>query len=440
VAPPQPDARVGKLDPRINSDAQLCARLIRNYSKDWVDGAGRFAALYLPYLLDQDEAAKARKQHEPWSDAQDAGIGGLPAGLTEIEDGEASGAIHPAHDPAISGLPVGAPLQGQAATDTPGQDQAAGSTGNKSQKEYRGPAEYGEILKATGTNVPQHVIIARYYKELAVPHLIQFPTREVMESVDPVPEGLDTWESGAPIENIDWMATLTASPVVIPGFTTRERLYGTSTGSSPETLPVDLYLGVDCSGSMHNPAQYLSYPVLAAAVIALSALRAKASVVVALSGEPGKTITTDGFIRDEQQILGTLTDYLGTGTTFGIHRLHPTFSALPANHRPVHILIITDNDIFGMLDSTVDKLLGWDAASEAVRLARGGATYVLQISKLFIPQGSAREAAARVEARMQTDGWHVSHVSDMEELMVFARAFSQAKYHKEQKPRKANAP
>jgi hypothetical protein len=55
-------------DARINTDAQLCTRLIRNYAKDWLDGAGRFAALYLPYLLEQDEAKKARKQHVPWSD------------------------------------------------------------------------------------------------------------------------------------------------------------------------------------------------------------------------------------------------------------------------------------------------------------------------------------------------------------------------------------
>ena len=409
----------GMTDTRVNSDAQLCARLIRNYSKDWVDGAGRFAALYLPYLLEPDEAAKARKQHAPWNDTRDAGKGGLPAGLTQVDADEESGAVHPTLDPDLSGV----------TSDTP---KAAGETGRKSLNEYRGPLEYTEVLKASGTDLPEQVIIARYYKELAVPHLIRFPVRELAQSADPMPEGLDTWDADSPIENVDWMATLSASPVVIPGFTTRERMYGTSPGSSPDTVPLDLYLGVDCSGSMPNPSKRLSYPILAAAIIALSALRARASVMVALSGEPGKTVTTDGFIRDEQGILTTLTGYLGTGTTFGIHRLHPTFSALPDNRRPVHILIITDNDIFTVLNKTDDGRLGWDVAREAAVSARGGATYVLQLPGYLLAQARAPQIMNPWEARMKQDGWHVAHVDSMEQLVVFAKAFSQAKYH--QKP------
>jgi len=120
----------GPVDARINSDAQLCTRLIRNYSKDWVDGAGRFAALYLPYLLEENEGANARQQHVPWNDTEDAGKGGLPAGLTEIEDGEESGAIHPAHDPDLSGIPAD---KTDAQGDGGGKGQ--GETGHKSMKD-----------------------------------------------------------------------------------------------------------------------------------------------------------------------------------------------------------------------------------------------------------------------------------------------------------------
>ena len=42
----------GELDERLKSDATLGARLVRAYAKDWLDGAGRFAALMLPYLLE----------------------------------------------------------------------------------------------------------------------------------------------------------------------------------------------------------------------------------------------------------------------------------------------------------------------------------------------------------------------------------------------------
>jgi len=414
----------GRVDARINSDAQLCTRLIRNYSKDWVDGAGRFAALYLPYLLEENEGANARQQHVPWNDTEDAGKGGLPAGLTEIEDGEESGAIHPAHDPDLSGIPAD---KTDAQGDGGGKGQ--GETGHKSMKDYRGPIEYTDVLKAAGADIPEKLIIARYYKELAVPHLIKFPVREVAQSTDPMPEGLEMWDAGSPVESVDWIGTLTTSPVVIPGFTMRERFYGTSPGSSPETLPVDLYLGIDCSGSMGNPATRLSYPILAATIMALSALRARASVMVALSGEPGSTITTEGFVRDEEAILTTLTSYLGTGTTFGIHRLAPTFNSLPKNRRPVHILIITDNDIFSMLGSTEKGRLGWDVAREAVISAKGGATYVLQLPGYLLNSARAQKEIPPAEARMAQDGWHVAHVDNMQELIVFAKQFSDAKYH-----------
>jgi hypothetical protein len=419
---PNQTLAVGTVDARVNTDAQLCTRLIRNYSRDWVDGAGRFASLYLPYLLEEDDAAKARKQQAAWNDTQNAGQGGLPSGLTEIEEAETTGAVHPANDPDLSGIPAQLP--------SAPQDKGAGQTGHKSLKEYRGPIEYTELLKAAGSDLPQKVMIARYYKELAIPHLIRFPVREIARAVDPMPEGLDVWDSGAPLENIDWMGTMSVSPVVIPGFTTRERTYGSSPGSSPETVPLDLYLGIDCSGSMGNPSVSLSYPILAATIIALSALKARANVMVALSGEPGKTVTTGGFIRDENTILTTLTDYLGTGTTFGIHRLHPTFSTMPAARRPVHILIITDNDIFMMLNSTVDGRLGWDIAQSAAQSARGGATYVLQLPGYLMNQAGARRTIPPLEQRMERDGWHVSHVDNMAELVVFAKQFSQAKYHR----------
>ncbi len=55
--------------------------------------------------------------------------------------------------------------------------------------------------------------------------------------------------------------------------TTRQRLYGDSPGSNPEREPIDLYLGVDCSGSMRDPAHFVSYPILAGAIMVLSALR-----------------------------------------------------------------------------------------------------------------------------------------------------------------------
>jgi hypothetical protein len=412
-------------DRRLDTDAQLGARLIRSYAKDWLNGAGRFAALCLPYVLED-----TKKSHESlrasWHDTRCAGNGGMPDGLAEIEAGESEGAIHPSEDPELSGIDAG-PRVGNASGAGESTARTKG-TGVKTMKRYRGPLEYTEVLRATGLDLDPHAITARYYRERAIPHLVSFPVRTVPQTVDPLPEGLDTWDIGSPLEEIDWLGSIQTSPNVIPGLTTRQRLFGSSPGTTPEKQPVDLYLGVDCSGSMGDPSTRLSYPVLAGAIIALSALRVGSRVMVALSGEPGRTITTDGFVRDQTAVLHILTSYLGTGTSFGIHRLDETFRNWPATARPVHILIVSDNDIFSSLERRATNRLGWDVAREAVAKARGGGTYVLELPQYLQQSPNAPPVLDPGRARMQGDGWNVSPVGNMEELVDFARKFSQVSY------------
>jgi hypothetical protein len=255
-----------------------------------------------------------------------------------------------------------------------------------------------------------------------VPHLVRFPTRPLPRAAEPLPEGLDRWDFAMPLEDADWLQSVLASPHVVPGLTTVQRTYGDTPGSDPARRPVDLYLGVDCSGSMSNPQYNVSYPVLAGAIIALSALRVGSRVMVVLSGEPGQTVATDGFVNDEHKVLGVLTGYLGTGYTFGVHRLRATFRERRPGEREVHILILTDHDIFSMLDTDVDGRSGWAVAREAVAAAGGGAGYVLNMPPDW--------EAARVE-RMRADGWQVHHVQNVEDLVAFARAFSRAHYEGE---------
>jgi len=417
---PRGTLAAGKVDARINADASLGARLIRSYSAEWLDGAGRFACLCLPYLLEDEQLASAGPMRA-WLDTQDAGAGGLPDGLAEIDESEIEGAIHPADDPELSGV---------------AKDERSGETGDareriggqKTLKKYRQPFEYADVLQATGAKAPREELIARYYRERAMPWLVRFPQRETPAAIDPYPEGLDPWDVGEAIEDVDWLATVMTSPQIIPGVTTRQRLIGTSPGTTPERTPIDLYLGVDCSGSMGNPADHLSYPVLAGAIIALSALRAGSRVKVVLSGEPGRTIGTDGFVRDEMLVLKTLTDYLGTGTTFGIHRLAETFNHYPQSARPVHILIVTDNDIFSMLDQCKSEKDGWTIARDSLAAARGGGTYVLQLPEYLLNHAGARQAIHPQCERMKSDGWDVANIDSMEELLQFARRFSEQSY------------
>ena len=418
---PRGELATGEINDRLNQDAQLGARLIRSYARDWLDGGGRFAVLCLPYLI-EDEKELTKLVLTPWHDTRCAGNGALPDGLVEIEGAEAAGAIHPAEDPELSGLDA---LENNNGTGTGLPKE--GETGTKTAKQYRNPFEYAEILKAAGVDVDERDIAAGYYRERALPHLNSFPILEQPEATDPIPEGLDLWDVASAVEDIDWLGTVLASPHVIPGVTTRERIHAAGPGDMPEPAPIDLYLGVDCSGSMPEPAMHLSYPVLAGAIIALSALRTGSRIQVVLSGEPGRSLSTDGFIRNRTTILRTLTSYLGTGYAFGIHRLLDTFGTRRQSTRPVHILIVSDNDIFTMLDETGDGRLGWDVAREALQAAGGGGTFVLELPE-YVREGEWGQDCDKSIRRMQQEGWNVSIVSSMAELVEFARSFSRDNY------------
>lgn len=427
--PPQTLSRE-TLAPRVEQDAVLAARLIRAYSKDWLGGAGRFACLCLTYITEDMEGS--RTGNRIWCDTLHAGEGGVPDGLTELDEDEETGAIHPSEDPALSGLdPLDLGELGSSGTGrVPSQD-----SGRKTLKSYRDPVDYAELLKASGVTLDNRQIAARYYRERAIPYLIPFPTSNNPTATDPLPEGIDQWDPANDIDRVDWVSTLTTSPVVIPGVTTRERLYGASPGNDPERVPFDLYLGIDCSGSMRDPALTLSYPVLSGTIISLSALRAGAGVQVVLSGEPGQSVSTDGFLRNQKDVLSFMVQYLGTGYSFGIHRLGETFGADYVSKRPVHILIVSDYDMFAMLDTTDKRKLGWIVAKEAVERCRGGATYVLQLPGYSNTQG--RGYSEKID-RMRSDGWNVHVINSMEELLVFAKQFSRA-YDRTRNPSRSAA-
>lgn len=399
-------------DDQTEGDAQLGARLVRHYARDWLDGAGKFAALCLPYLLDNpaQEARWLARLH----DLEQAGRGGFPAGLTEIEDGEREGALHPAYDPALSDL-GGEDTVAKAADQAPAGSAAGGARG-----QAREPFAYGEILKALGLKLDDHEIAGRYYRERAAPHLIPFPERRSPQSVDPLPEGLEPWDVGSALEEIDWLQSVLVSPAVVPGLTTVRRVWGESPGAEPQREPLDLDLYVDCSGSMPNPQRLTSFLTLAGAIVALSALRVGARVQATLWSGARQFITTAGFVRDEAAVLRILTGYLGGSTAFPIHILRDTFESRRPTDRPAHILVISDDGVTTMFDKDEQNNSGWDIAAMALEKARGGGTLVLNLYQDW------QKYPDLVRAGQQ--GWAIFVVRTWEELVTFAREFSRLKY------------
>ncbi len=403
-----------KDDALFEHDAQLGAKLIRVYRRDWLAGAAKFAALCYPYLA-KDESTALRRVLVPLLDAERPTAGTIPSGLTELEADEIGDVLHPREDPALGGY-----------ADEGGEDREDGTAESQGGKgpndEYRGPADYRDLLRSIGVTLSDDDLTIRYYRERALPHIVPFPEQVLDVTAEPLPEGLEDWEFGAPIEEIDWLESVIASPQVIPGLTTRRRVYGQVEGSERDSVAVDLFLGVDCSGSMMNPKRGVSFPVLGGAIIALSALRAGAKVMVTLSGEPGRHSSTDGFVEDETAILRALTGYHGTGYTFAIPRLVDAFPEEAQRDRPAHILIVTDSDIYRMLegkDGKVGDKSGWQVALDCLQRAAGGGTMLLH--------ANAKAHQDKVK-RLRGQGWAVHHITRWEDVVAFAARFAEAAY------------
>jgi hypothetical protein len=404
------------IDRRMEGDAQLGARLIRSYAREWLEGSGRFAALFLPYVL-EDGGENVDALLRGWLDAKGpaGGSSEVPAGLAEVEAGEQEGAIHPSLDPELTGLDVEG-IPGSDATGPPLEAESAG--GGRGQ--YREPFEYGELLRSLGLDLSDHEIAVRYYRERALPHLVRFPVRTMPESTEPLPEGLQPWDIGSPLEDADWLQSVLASPHVIPGMTTVQRTWGTTEGALPETHPIDLDLYVDCSGSMPNPQVTVSFLTLAGAIVALSALRVGARVQATLWSGARQFETTGGFISDAGRVLRILTGYLGGGTAFPVHLLRETYRARKKGDRPVHILVISDDGVDTMFAKDEQGNTGWEVSRMALERAGAGGTLVLNLYRDWTEHADLRRA--------HEEGWKIHRVLDWEGLVAFARAFSQENY------------
>lgn len=412
----------GVADDRIDGDAWLGARLVRSYARDWLDGAGRFAALLLPHLLEDQHSADLI---QALLDTHGAGAGGQPTGLSEMDSDEKAGAIHPAQDPELSGLP--ADENAPPAVDPPGDALA----NTPAVGQARQPFEYGEILRAAGLDLSDHDVAVRYYRERALPHLVPFPSRELPRGDEQLPEGLEAWDVGHPLEAADWLQSVLQSPWVIPGVTTVQRVYGTTASELPRWEPFDLDLYVDSSGSMANPQRLLSFPTLAGAVICLSALRAGAQVQATLWSGKHQFTSTTGFVRDEDAILRVLTGYFGGGTAFPLHVLRDTFASRRVDARPAHILVVSDDGASTMFDTPDERgRPGRDVTADALKQARGGGTLALNLPANWEAYAKAGNSYDELIRARDEGGWSVQRVAAWDDLLAFAREFSRRQYGK----------
>jgi hypothetical protein len=409
----------GECDDVTDGDAWLGARLIRSYARDWLDGGGRFAALLLTYLLKDKESEELLAK---FADTRGAAAGGDIPGLSQAEANDPNDIQHPAYDPRLNGSDEDATLPEPAPSDVPPADAPI----VHAKGQARQPFEYGQLLRAAGIDITDHEAAVRYYREQALPHLVPYPSVLKPRGTDPLPEGLEAWNLGDPLDTVDWMQSVIHSPSIVPGLTTMRRVWGESEGVRPKPEPLDLDLYVDSSGSMANPQQHISYPALAGAIVCLSALRAGARVQVTLWSGTNQFKSTAGFVRDETSLLRVLTGYFGGGTAFPIHVLRDTFAKRSKEARPAHIMIISDDGVTTMFDGDERGGCGWDISAAALAQAKGGGTMVLNLFEGW--EKIDHEVFNQIRRARDQQGWNVHRVATWEDLIGFAREFSRLRY------------
>jgi len=408
----------GPVPAELNADAALVARLVRHYAGNWLAGARRFALVLFTYLHDDHVHNRPDTfTANGLADLRHAGQGGWPDGLTELDPAELDD--DDSFDRDLAGLDSQTDGDRPHDTPTPRNTEPLDAPTGRREGQHREPFAYGELLRALGLDLSQHEVTTRYYRERALPHLIPFPDRKTPRALEPMAEGYAVWDADEDLEDLDLLGSVMRSPVLVPGVTTVQRVYGLVPGPEPGRVPLDLDIYVDCSGSMPNPAVNVSYLALAGTILALSALRRGARVQATLWSGPGQFETSGGFVRDERRLLGILTGYISGSTAFPLHVLRDTYAVRLADDPPAHVVVISDDGVDTMLQKDETGTHGSKICAMALERARGGGTLVLNLPLVD---------GWKPGERLRELGFALHAVRDWAQLVEFARAFVRENY------------
>jgi hypothetical protein len=395
---------------KMDIDAGIAVRILVHFSQQPFLAIKRLAYVFLPYFPEQNQLSTRKI---PVLDSHSIGnmnaddLGKIFGGMTSLSDDE-SQAIDEDESKVYDFSGMRPP------------NKNLNQKNNSSIGQRRTPAQFGQILEDLGLKLPPNKIAMMYYRELANPYLIPFPSIPI-PSGEEIMEGAEVWTIGEDLEKLSWELSLFESPLIFPGITTRQQSYGVVSGKEIKTNPIYLDLYIDCSGSMPNPFYAISYLTLAGVIMSLSAIRAGAKVQATIWSDYGTFKSTQGFFDDETRVLEIVTDFISGGTGFPLNILRETYNKYSDQNPPAHIMVISDEGVDTMLLDDELKTHGKEIVKKAFEKGRGGGTLALNL-----PQGYSTPKLTE----LQKLGFEIKYITDWKELLDFARDFSEKKWGK----------
>jgi|GEM_PF-6588842 len=384
--------------PRIEQDARRLEQIFRHMrgKRDWPQGLALFVKVCHPYwpedtapwapLLDYWGRANYRRGGRP---GEEAGQGGD-------------------RRPGVRGpMPQREEPSRRRTLDKREMRQEEQALGGLAEH-IDSPADYRRLLRGLGFAATEQAEVC-YYRDLARKFAVRLPYVERNEGEDH-PEALARWEPEDPPEELDLVATLTTSGLILPAVTTLRRENITAAVAGRGRRAPWLVLALDASGSMPNPRRKRSFAVLASFILVEAALGAGVPVAaVVFSGDYQST----SFTVDQDTLAALLVRYPGQDTYFPAAEVLRLCRDAKA---PAYLCVISD----AALHNVGEALEG---LTHAARLVCGGTLYFIYHPRRTLPADLRRllEGVASL-------GYHVRAVTTEEDLRRLSMATARELY------------
>jgi len=204
-----------------------------------------------------------------------------------------------------------------------------------------GLGDYLDILAAAGHLPDPEAAIKRYYR-VNSPEAIELPYRVKAKS-ESIPIYPKPWRVADAPHQLDMVASLQVSPVLIPGLTTRQWEQLPSDAGRVQTDVPDLLLLLDSSGSMswdYNDPSSPYHIALSAAFGLLKYYEDMQSQVAAINFSNQAHVIP--WTQDYERVADLCLHHLGGGTVMPLDMIA---QLMQANARPQVVACMTDSEI-----------------------------------------------------------------------------------------------